>query len=846
MLELRNINKIYRAKNSNDTEALKNININFNNIGMTFILGKSGCGKSTLLNILGGLDTPTSGEIIFKGKNFNSFKSKDYDSYRNTSVGFVFQEYNLVEKYNVFDNVSYALKLQNNKIDENLVLNVLDKVGLKDLAKRKVNELSGGQKQRVAIARALVKNPSIILADEPTGNLDSESSKMIFDILKELSKERLVVIVSHDEESARTYGDRIISLQDGVIVNDSNNQVIESDTNYKVLKNHLPFKEAFRFSIKNLFGHKVKLFFSVVLISFALSFFGFSIMQNYLRSNREIERIVNEFDVNYIDISKLSVKYSNCLFDGYWRNCYESENINKDEYVKLSNNNETKLNIRYRFQVNNGRILLVNNEEDQNKNGYYYEIFKYPGSFSELKKEDFKFDLIGNIPNNYDEIVIVKPVADYMIKYGVYLYTTDEEEVIYKPNNYQEIINDKKDIKFGNTKVNISGIIDDDMTEFEPLKEVTTLDIRQSKISIDNKKLIEKYSYKYPVYFYALDGFKDKIELKENSTRYFRFANSNEDSLKIIKEFEPMEVYTENGLIEMNEIESSGVIVNSKYLDKISNDKFSKEMNDYIIKGKDIDPSKTSDEYREEFVSNYIKENNITNSMFSFSLIKMFGNDVNDKIISLKISGVVLDSEDYYANEKILNQNSDDKYNMELYVLTKDIKDYDKFLKEYPIDGQQYISTNDFIYNIAEHEFTMKVLAKYIFIISLIFTLFAVLLLFNFIGLSIADNKKEIGVLRALGTTKKDVSKIYSIQGLLIGIVSYFLAILLVILYSKGENNILLGGHLKEVFNLQLYGITFNTLFIMTLFIIGVILLSVVSVTLKISRMKPIDAINNK
>ena len=140
----------------------------------------------------------------------------------------------------------------------------------------------------------------------------------------------------------------------------------------------------------------------------------------------------------------------------------------------------------------------------------------------------------------------------------------------------------------------------------------------------------------------------------------------------------------------------------------------------------------------------------------------------------------------------------------------------------------------------------MKVLAKYIFIISLIFTLFAVLLLFNFIGLSIADNKKEIGVLRALGTTKKDVSKIYSIQGLLIGIVSYFLAILLVILYSKGENNILLGGHLKEVFNLQLYGITFNTLFIMALFIIGVILLSVVSVTLKISRMKPIDAINNK
>lgn len=171
MLELKSINKTYKSIKTTSTEALKNVNLNFGKSGLTFILGKSGSGKSTLLNILGGLDTPTSGEIVFKGKSFKDFKGRDYDSYRNTSIGFVFQEYNLIEKYNVFDNVSYALKLQTAKIDENLVLDVLDKVGLKDLAKRKVNELSGGQKQRVAIARALVKNPSIILADEPTGAL---------------------------------------------------------------------------------------------------------------------------------------------------------------------------------------------------------------------------------------------------------------------------------------------------------------------------------------------------------------------------------------------------------------------------------------------------------------------------------------------------------------------------------------------------------------------------------------------------------------------------------------------------------------------------------------------------
>ena len=842
MLELKNVNKIYKSKNANDTEALKNVNISFNNVGMTFILGKSGCGKSTLLNILGGLDIPTSGEIVFKGKSFNSFKDKDYDSYRNTSVGFVFQEYNLIEKFNVFDNVSYALKLQNKKIEENVILDVLDKVGIKDLAKRKVNELSGGQKQRVAIARALVKNPSIILADEPTGNLDSDSSKMIFEILKKLSEERLVIVVSHDEESANTYGNRIIKLEDGMLVNDSNNQVMESDTNYILEKNHLPFKEAFRFSVKNLFGHKVKLFFAIILIAFGLSFFGFSIMQNYLRSNKEMERIVNEFDVNYIDIEKLEEKYSSCIFKGYWRNCYNEGKITKEEYQKLSEEKETKLELRYRFQVLNAYIKSVElSDEEHNTMSYYYSNNQYIGSFSELKKEDFTFKLIGKVPDTYDEIVIIKPVADYIIKYGVYL-DTDEE---YKPNSYEEIINDNKYLKFGNAKVKISGIIDDDISEFEPLKSINNNDIGQNRLSLENSKLVEKYKYKYPVSFYVLDGFKDNIELDENSTRYFRFSDNN-DELKIIKTFEQMSVYTENGLIEMSDLDSSGIIVNSNYLDMISQGEFSKKMNEYIIKGKDVDPTKTSEEYRLEFMTNYIKENNITNKGVSIYLAKLYSNDEDNKEIHLKIVGVILDSEDYFANKEVLNQNSDQKYTYELYVLTKNIKNYNNFFKEYPIDGTQYISTNDFIYSIAEYEFTMKVLAKYLFIISLIFSLFAVLLLFNFIGLSITDNKKEIGVLRALGTTKKDVSKIYSIQGLIIGFVSYILSIILLIFYSKAENDVFLGQLLKNVYNIQLFGISFSTLAIMFVFFVVVVLLSVVSVSLRITKMRPIDAINNK
>lgn len=182
---------------------------------MTFILGKSGSGKSTLLNIIGGLDKYDSGDMSILGKSSKDFTQADFDSYRNTYIGFVFQEFNILEDYDVYENVILALQLQQKEIDKNKVNILLEKLELKDLKHRKVNELSGGQKQRVAIARALIKNPKVILADEPTGNLDSTTGKQVMDLLKEISKEKLVIIVSHDKESANTYGDRIIEIKDG-------------------------------------------------------------------------------------------------------------------------------------------------------------------------------------------------------------------------------------------------------------------------------------------------------------------------------------------------------------------------------------------------------------------------------------------------------------------------------------------------------------------------------------------------------------------------------------------------------------------------------------------------------
>lgn len=225
MLIVKDLHKYYKTKKGDNFHALRGIDLEFGNKGFVFILGKSGCGKSTLLNILGGLDKFDSGDIIIKEKSSKDFKAKDWDSYRNTYLGFVFQEFNIIENYSIAKNIGLALELQGVKKHDirSRVNDILSKVGLMEHGKRKPNELSGGQKQRIAIARALVKNPEIILADEPTGNLDSETGTKVLETLRKLAEEKLVIMVSHDKQSAYKYADRIITMQDGVVVSDEYN-----------------------------------------------------------------------------------------------------------------------------------------------------------------------------------------------------------------------------------------------------------------------------------------------------------------------------------------------------------------------------------------------------------------------------------------------------------------------------------------------------------------------------------------------------------------------------------------------------------------------------------------------
>ena len=219
MIKVKDLTKTYSSKNGVNCKALDNINFCLEDKGIVFIIGKSGSGKSTFLNILGGLDSATSGSVFVDGNDITSFDDKSLENYRNTYLGFIFQEFFLIDSLNVFENVKLALDLQNIQ-DDNLVYETLDKVGLKSYAKKYPRQLSGGEKQRVAIARAIVKKPKLLLADELTGNLDVENSKIVLEILRKLSKEMLIIVVSHNNDDANLYADRKIELSDGKLILD--------------------------------------------------------------------------------------------------------------------------------------------------------------------------------------------------------------------------------------------------------------------------------------------------------------------------------------------------------------------------------------------------------------------------------------------------------------------------------------------------------------------------------------------------------------------------------------------------------------------------------------------------
>ncbi len=255
MLKLKNISKSYTIGDFSQN-ALDNLSVEFKSKDFVAVLGPSGCGKTTLLNVIGGLDHADKGDLFINGKSTKDFNDSDWDMYRNNSIGFIFQSHNLITHLSVLQNVEMGLSLSGVSKTERIkrATEVLVRVGLKDHIHKRPNQLSGGQSQRVAIARALANNPDIILADEPTGSLDSETSIQIMELIKEIAKEKLVILVTHDSELANRYASRLIRLKDGQIISDSNptSEEEEKKDEIKFKKTSMSFKTAFISSINNI------------------------------------------------------------------------------------------------------------------------------------------------------------------------------------------------------------------------------------------------------------------------------------------------------------------------------------------------------------------------------------------------------------------------------------------------------------------------------------------------------------------------------------------------------------------------------------------------------------------
>ena len=506
MLQCKNIIKDY-VSGDEIVHALKGVSLSFREHEFVSILGQSGCGKTTFLNIIGGLDHYTSGDLIINGKSTKDYSDKDWDTYRNHQVGFVFQSYNLIMHQSVLSNVELALTLTgvNKEERRKRAIEALNKVGLSDQIHKKPTQMSGGQMQRVAIARAIVNNPDIILADEPTGALDSATSVQIMEILKEISKDKLVIMVTHNPQLADEYSSRIIRLKDGSLVSDSNpfNEQ-EMNVDMSVLKRpDMSFKMACSLSLNNLMTKKARTFLtsfagSIGIIGIALIMSLSHGMQSYIdqMENDTMASYPIEIQANSSDMSTLMTtmmgmkkkteehKDSKIYSRPYVEDVLESLSSSKKNnlsafksYIESSKGKEfrkTAKAIEYDYNLNlqvynentdsglvqvspNGLLDKLGMSDMMSIQSQFMDSSAMTNdqvwlSLPESKKlRDDEYQLVeGKWPTNYNEVVLEVDENNEITDYALYsLGLLDQDELV---KNYQKILNGEID-KISKTKL---------------------------------------------------------------------------------------------------------------------------------------------------------------------------------------------------------------------------------------------------------------------------------------------------------------------------------------------------------------------------------------------------------
>lgn len=432
MLELKNIKKSYKTGEFVQ-HALKGVSLVFDNNEFVCILGASGSGKTTLLNIIGGLDRYDSGDLIINNMSTKKFNDVLWDAYRNNCVGFIFQSYNLISHLSILENVEMSLTLSGVSGSERKERSIkaLDKVGLKDHMHKKPNQLSGGQMQRVAIARALVNDPQVILADEPTGALDTKTSVQIMKLIKEISKEKLVIMVTHNPELAKEYATRIIEVKDGEVLNDSKPVKVNSNKNdIKIKKTKMSFWTALKLSFNNIKTKKGRTFLTAfassigiigisIILSLSngfdiqidkyerdtLSSFPVMISSTTMQMNEEqMEEMMGTFMPGKDDFPKEKVVFP---FDINSLNLLHDNNLSK-EYIEYVEKIDSSLinGISY-TRATNMNLLVKNNNEVKNVSMKDLNMAVIPKELNDEKFMEEAFDLLyGDFGHSYNEIVL--------------------------------------------------------------------------------------------------------------------------------------------------------------------------------------------------------------------------------------------------------------------------------------------------------------------------------------------------------------------------------------------------------------------------------------------------------
>lgn len=792
MLQCKNIIKDY-VSGDETVHALRDVSLSFREHEFVSILGQSGCGKTTFLNIIGGLDHYTSGDLIINGKSTKDYSDKDWDTYRNHQVGFVFQSYNLIMHQSVLSNVELALTLTgvNKEERRKRAIEALNKVGLSDQIHKKPTQMSGGQMQRVAIARAIVNNPDIILADEPTGALDSATSVQIMEILKEISKDKLVIMVTHNPQLADEYSSRIIRLKDGTLVSDSN-PFNESETNVDtsvLIRPGMSFKMACSLSLNNLMTKKARTFLtsfagSIGIIGIALIMSLSNGMQSYIdqMENDTMASYPIEIQSSSSDMSTLMTtmmgmkkkteehKDSKIYSRPYVEDVLESLSSSKKNnlsafksYIESSKGKEfrkTAKAIEYDYNLNlqvynentdsglvqvspNGLLDKLGMSDMMSLQSQFMDSSSMTNdqvwlSLPESKKlRDDEYQLVeGKWPTNYNEVVLEVDENNEITDYALYsLGLLDQDELV---KNYQKILNGETDQI---SKTNLQSYSVDDILN---LKFRLVL----------NSDLYQKVNGLW-------------INQSENEA-YMKDVVANSPEIKVV------------GIIKPSESTVSQPTMGGVYYTKAMEEYVTeKTENAQIVQEQKANPNINIFTQAEFASGQKMSMSNLTNeqmmqlSSMSQEELMNYMNTYNENINATYDSNLTkLGVVDYSNPTKISLYASSFDGKEKLGDL---ITSYNKKQTK-----SNVITYNDFIGTMLSSVTSVVNIISYVLIAFVSVSLIVSSIMIGIITyISVLERTKEIGILRSIGASKKDITRVFNAETFIIGLISGVLGILI-------------------------------------------------------------------